>query len=349
MGHKVRIGYSFWGFLGAGVTDTPDGGRSHRRTLIDGLIGRGHEVVFLQANRDRDEAGEDMTSYRWDACLPEVDALFLEWRWPIEGRNTTPCGTTGHTCDLHRQAELLDHYTASGVPTLLWDKDLQLPAHDPVRCLAAVTVCEAALHPRFGANTLLFPVDDSKLDLVDAEALASRDRDVPLCYVGNQYDRDDAFDAYFAAAAATTSHVVAGKWTATDRWPGVNFVGRVPFPDVERLYCRSLATVTLLPERYARAGQMTQRLAESVLAGCIPLVPTSVRSHQAFGPPETHVSAGADVVPVLHHIASIAGRRPHVELLQLCIERLDQFRLTRQLAVVEDVLGVPTASAEAPR
>ena len=33
----MRIGYSFWGFLGPGITDTPDGGRSHRATLIDGL------------------------------------------------------------------------------------------------------------------------------------------------------------------------------------------------------------------------------------------------------------------------------------------------------------------------
>ena len=48
----MRIGYSFWGFLGPGITDTPDGGRSHRRTLIDGLIAAGHDIVFLQRNRD---------------------------------------------------------------------------------------------------------------------------------------------------------------------------------------------------------------------------------------------------------------------------------------------------------
>lgn len=93
----MRIGYSFWGFLGPGITDTPDGGRSHRRTLIDGLIGTGHEVVFLQANRDLAEAGHDLTEcYAWDGGLPRIDALFLEWRWPILGRNTTECGTSGH-------------------------------------------------------------------------------------------------------------------------------------------------------------------------------------------------------------------------------------------------------------
>jgi hypothetical protein len=45
----MRIGYSFWGFLGEGVLDTPDGGRSHRATLINGLQERGHQVVFLPA------------------------------------------------------------------------------------------------------------------------------------------------------------------------------------------------------------------------------------------------------------------------------------------------------------
>ena len=108
VGHEVIIGYSFWGFLGPGITDTPDGGRSHRRPLVDAMAARGHRLVFLQADRDRLEAGDDLGDrYIFDAGLPEFDVLFLEWRWPIPGRNTTPCGTPGHTCDLHRQAELI--------------------------------------------------------------------------------------------------------------------------------------------------------------------------------------------------------------------------------------------------
>ena len=129
----MRIGYSFWGFLGPGITDTPDGGRSHRATLIDGLTAAGHHIVFLQPNRDLDEAGCDLTGgYQWDQGLPGIDALFLEWRWPVNGRNTTLCGTPGHTCDLHRQEELLAHYTLGNrTRTLLWDKDRRLPAASP--------------------------------------------------------------------------------------------------------------------------------------------------------------------------------------------------------------------------
>ena len=55
-------------------------------------------------------------------------------------------------------------------------------------------------------------------------------RPLPLVYVGNQYDRDEAFGAFFAPAAARFEHRVAGKWTRTADWPHVNFTGRCPFP-----------------------------------------------------------------------------------------------------------------------
>ena len=81
----MKIGYSFWGFLGNGITDTPDGGRSHRRPLVDALLARGHEIVFLQANRDLLEAGDDLGgTYSFDGGIPVIDLLFLVWRWLID-------------------------------------------------------------------------------------------------------------------------------------------------------------------------------------------------------------------------------------------------------------------------
>ncbi len=179
----MRIGYSCWGFLGPGILDTPDGGRSHRRTLVDGLGALGHQLVFLQTNRDLHEAGLDLRDhYRWDPGLPELDVLLLEWRWPIPGRNTaTACGTAAHTCDLHRQDELLAHYTlGQHTPTLLWDKDRRLAIDDPLRHRANVAVCEPALYPTPGATSLLFPVADLALDQADPTALAATPRPLPL-------------------------------------------------------------------------------------------------------------------------------------------------------------------------
>lgn len=335
----MLIGYSFWGFLGPGVLDTPDGGRSHRRILIDGLRARGHDVVFLQSNRDLTEAGHDLTGrYHWDSGLPDVDAVFLEWRWPIPGRNTTRCGSAGHTCDLHRQGELLDHYTRRGVRTIVWDKDRRQALTDPIRAFGHVTTCEAALHPSDDATSLLFPIDDAVLDGADPAALAAHTRDLDLAYVGNQYDRDDAFDRFFAPAAAQHQHLVAGKWTNTTRWPHVRFAGRVPFTDVSEIYGRAVTTMLLLPERYAVCGQMTQRLLEAVTAGCLPLTPACIRSAHAFAPPELHVVDGAHATRVISALGATIGTDRHIELLAACLARLDIFRVSRQLDVLDTLL-----------
>jgi hypothetical protein len=348
VGDQVRIGYSFWGFLGPGITDTPDGGRPHRRVLIDGLLARGHEIVFLQANRDLDEAGLDLTGhYTWDQGLPPLDALMLEWRWPIPDRNTIICGTPGHTCDLHRQQQLVDYYTEHlNLPTALWDKDRQLPPDDALRRRSNVTVCEAAIHPSPGAISLLFPVADRVLDTADAKALAALPRELSLVYIGNQYDRDDAFDTFFAPVAAKYDHLVVGKWTRTERWPHVRFAGRIPFPEVENLYTRAHATVLLLPDRYAATGQMTQRLFEAVLAGCLPLTPDTIRSAKRFTPPALHISGGTEAAFKIEQMRRLAGTARHAQLIAACLRRLDIFRLSRQLAVLDQLLAQPSRLLE---
>jgi hypothetical protein len=342
----VKIGYSFWGFLGDGVVDTPDGGRFHRRLLIDGLRSRGHEIVFLQKNRDLAEAGRDLSAtYAWDPGMPEIDALFLEWRWPIPGRNTTPCDAPGHTCDLHRQQQLLNHYTAGHrVRTIVWDKDLQLPIDHPVRRGRDVVVCEAALYPRLGATMLTFPVADEALPSANPLALAAAVRDLPLAYVGNQYGRDEAFGELFAPAAAVHQHVVAGKWTSTAAWPHVSFIGRVPFPEVAKIHRRALSTVLLVPNRYAASGQIPQRLVEAVLAGCLPLTPATIRGAAHFTPRELHVASGADVTRAIRRLARIAGAREHADLIAECVHMLDQFRLSSQLTVIDTILGARSAT-----
>ncbi|MGW5689604.1 hypothetical protein ACWEWX_01165 [Streptomyces asiaticus] len=338
MGHEVKIGYSFWGFLGPGITDTPDGGRSHRRPLVDALIACGHQIAFLQADRDRHEAGDEL-GYDFDSGFPEIDVLFLEWRWPIPGRNTTECGSFGHTCDLHRQAELLDHYTEGHrVPTVIWDKDRRLPADAPWRCRPGVAVCEAALSPSPGATSLLFPVSDQWLDRAAPERLARADRPLTLSYVGNQYDRDDAFDHYFAPAAEHVSHAVVGKWQNTARWPHVTFLGRQSFHDAMALYRTTLATVLLLPRRYAQAGQMTQRIFEAVLSGCLPLCPADIRHAERFVPGPLLVRNGTDVVRTLRWLRAEAGGPTHARLLADCVSRLEPFRLSRQTAVLNGLL-----------
>jgi len=337
----MRIGYSFWGFLGHGITDTPDGGRSHRRTLIDGLAERGHTPVFLQSDRDLTEAGEDFTeTYTWHEGFPEIDALVLEWRWPIGGRNTTPCTAPNHTCDLHRQTDLVDFYIhEQGLPTLVWDKDQHLPPNDPLRTHPAVTVCEAALYPAGGAHGLLFPVHDDAVQTADPEYLALLRRDLPLVYAGNQYDRDQAFTRLFAPAAHRHRHLVAGKWPRTTGWPHVAFIGRRPFAEVQDLHRRSVTTMLLAPERYSRRGQFTQRLFEAVLAGCLPLGASDMRGIDQILPADLIVTDGHEAARRIDHLTAIAGTPRHAQLIAACLDGLESFLLSRQLPVIESCLA----------
>jgi hypothetical protein len=335
----MKIGYSHWGFLGPGITDTPDGGRSHRRPLIDALLARGHEVVFLQQHRDLIEAGDDLGGrYRFDPTgFPDIDVLVCEWRWPIPNRSTTACGTIGHTCDLHRQDELFAHYIGGRrAPMVLWDKDRRLAEAAPLRIEPGVIVCEAALKPTSGARTLMFPVDDDWIARADPEKLAALNRPLTLTYIGNQYDRDEAFNVFFAPAAAAATHVVAGKWLDTSAWPQLNFAGRIPFTGVEELYRSGLATVLLLPDRYAAAGQMTQRIFEAVLAGCLPLAPSTILCVEEFVPSDLIVDDGTAVLDRLQWLRSIAGTEQHIDLIRACIERVRKvFDLSTQVDALE--------------
>ncbi|GAA0695110.1 hypothetical protein GCM10010193_57290 [Kitasatospora atroaurantiaca] len=334
----MRLGFSFWGFIGPGITDTPDGGRSWRKTLLNGLATK-FQLTLLQENRDLTEAADDLTGqFSWDAGLPNIDALFLEWRWPLPGRNTTACGSPGHTCDLHRQQELLDHYTHKlGVPTLIWDLDRTLAPNDPLRRHPAVQILDVAQHPADGARTLLVPVADQALDRADPRELVAGERIWPLVYVGNQYGRDAAFDRYFAPAARIHLHQVVGKWTHTEAWPHVHFAGRKGFPESQRVHRQALTTVLLAPERYARTGAISQRLFEAVLAGCLPFGPTEIRSIDRFVPSALLVSTSDDVTRRVADLR-VSSLDYKAELLHDCIRRLDPYRASKQVATVVDCL-----------
>ncbi|WP_238011603.1 hypothetical protein KZZ52_33415 [Dactylosporangium sp. AC04546] len=344
----MRVGYSMWGFLGAGVVDTPDGARSYRRAVVDGLRGAGHGVVFLQRNRDRDEASDPVLDFRWDDGLPPLDALVLEWRWRLPGRNDTPCGSIGHTCDLHRQTQLVEHYTrTAGTPTLLWDLDRQLQPDDPLPGLPNVFVADFALRPGPGVVSLPCPVPDVLLDTADPAALVALDRPTDLVYVGNRYDRDPSFDTYFAPAARQLVHEVAGKWTGVERWPHVRFIGRVAYPDVVSIHLRSLATVLLMPDRYASVGATGSRLFEAVTAGCVPLATAELASADVFVPPQLVVTDGAQVVERVRWLRRIQGTAEHVAILAQCLQRLEPFRASRHAAALDQLLRQISNAARA--
>jgi hypothetical protein len=270
-----------------------------------------------------------------------IDALFLEWRWPVPGRSTTkmrqprshlrPPPPRRARRTLHGRAQYPDGHLGQG---------------PEIRTRIAIAVATwrrrlrgTALKPSPGADSLLFPVADTALDLADRVSLAAMPRPLPLAYAGNQYDRDEAFSRFFAPAATRCRHRVAGKWTRTASWPHVNFTGRCTFPEVRELHESALATVLLLPGRYARAGQMTQRLFEAVLAGCLPITPGTLPFASAFTPPTLHAATGDQVADRISELLGIAGTARHAALIADCLGKLDIFRLSHQLATIDHILG----------
>ncbi|MEU8203394.1 hypothetical protein [Streptosporangium sp. NPDC049046] len=334
----MKIGFSFWGFLGSGILDTPDGGRFWRRPIIDELISRGYELVLLQSNRDLHEAGQ-VLPYRWDTGFPDIDLLLCEYRWPLAGRNTTPCGTPGHTCDLHRQQALLYHYTHNRTTaTVLWDTDRQMAPDDLLRRMPNVVVCDTARRPAAGAAVLFNMVPDELIDEADPERLAALPRPLALAYVGNQYDRDEAFGEFFAPAAARFPHRVAGKWPRTESWPRVNFTGRCPFGNVPGVYRTALSTVLLLPDRYATVGAITQRAGEAATEGCLPLTPTTIACADQVMPSALHVADRHEVVERIEWLRSIAGTSEHAELIDACLRYLKPMRVSHQVAALDRII-----------
>ncbi len=110
----MRIGYSFWGFLGDNKLDeslneisAPDGNATYSWSLIWEMQRRGHTVLAMQEDRDypgwkkfrgdnfaafsrekRVSAYENLRhTFGSSEILPELDVLLVEWRFPIPGRN----------------------------------------------------------------------------------------------------------------------------------------------------------------------------------------------------------------------------------------------------------------------
>src|SRR5947199_130181 len=184
---RHRVGYSAWGFLGAGVADSPDGGRCHRPVLLNGLIAAGCDIVMLQRNRDLEESGEDFTQDHLWFCngLPTLDALILEHRWPIPGRSTDEdIGTPDYTPDVERQNTLIAHYSKRHIPIIVWDKDQKLDKDSTL--LSTVIVAEPGISPRWSRIRLLFPLDSRRACEARAQLTkyAQNGRPTSLVYIG---------------------------------------------------------------------------------------------------------------------------------------------------------------------
>lgn len=314
---NMIIGYSCWGFLGNGIVDTPDGGRSHRLVLIKALISQGAKIIMLQKNRDLIEAHQDFSNkyISFNDKFPEIDSLFVEYRWKIPGRNCkVDERSKNYTPDLDRQNVLLRYYVKKNIPILIWDKDQKLNNKEWGK--KNIIIFEAALKPRFHRKKILFPMDPLKTDRAtkDIKKYSINNKRHKLVYIGNQYERNKSFKEFIDLPAKyiNSDTYVFGNWNKypgryknnINKFPHIKFMDRVKYNKINSIYKKSLTTVLIAPKRYYKSGQFTQRLFECLWGLCIPLAPKFYYGLDKIIIKKWQINSGQDMLNKINTISN---------------------------------------------
>lgn len=366
----MKIGYSAWGFVGDGVLDSPDGGRLTRALLLANLIANGHEIIWLQQNRDVDQDGNFLFTsdrvYPADAqknylCqiqyasegYPEIDALFLEWRWRLPGRNCdVDKSSKEYTPDLDRQTELLNCYLTTDAKIIIWDKDETLSQEDEDGFIKAgganIQILSPALYPKshfFERQTLLFPCD---LKLIKGTKVNNHTRYM-IGYVGSQYERDYQVYKYINPFSFKYPNqaVFAGNWTKYPEraernganFPCITFLDRILPKNMWKVYNECVTSVLLCKSNYAEHGHITQRIHEVASNGVIAIGLAEQKGIEQFVVERNVVKDAYDLINCVEYLQALSIEKRQ-EILDEQIERLEPFDINNVIAKLESILCV---------
>lgn len=277
----MKIGFSFWGFLAPieknTFVNTPDGVRGDRVDFVNEMLGRGHEVVRLQQQRD----AEPYDGVQQDSSgFPDLDLLYCEWRWPT-WKNTGPNPSES---DYSRQVALLDHYHKIGTPIVIHDGDLKLTGEEEQRWPNAI-VTDPCIDSRFITRERIFVPWVSTLKRVCDPCEYSYN----YTYVGNNYERDQQFSTYYAGPSSDLRSrgiqtLVYGNWlqrsperkdprTTVSSYPSVSFGGRISYKDIFPALASSIAVTHITKDEYASTGNITLRFYEAIQSSVPALIP----------------------------------------------------------------------------
>jgi hypothetical protein len=315
----VKIGYSYWGFLGdhkedgkGNVLSTPDGNAAYGGYLVNAMQEAGHKVYMLQEDRDWDtfkrrgkydfqafsqdiRCNAYLKMYRsgWKVLgIPDdLDVAVMEWRFPVPGRNTPEMkGKPGYQPDLERQQELVEFYQRLGIPIIIWDLDYKFTPDDE-RLVKPVAVLETAVNPRSSGFTVPHLRVEPPVRVADLLQLTPKplNPNRKLVYVGSRYERDDIIEEWIKPVSDRFPQQVEffGNWTAEynfaevqAKWPNVKYQGRISMKDFAIAYGDAVACPLLAKKEYLERGFITPRIWEALIFGTIPV---GLSSHTAIG------------------------------------------------------------------
>jgi hypothetical protein len=350
MGHlDMRIGYSFWGFLGdhkikdGKEVSTPDGNASYSWSIMYEMLRRGYTIYQMQ--QDRDVEGDkkfgkkNYASFSQkkrmfvrdhekrisaNCSLPELDLLLVEWRFPISGRN---CSVSQfdplYQPDLDRQTEILRYYVGSKTRVILWDLDHKLDrANELVWPVNAII--ETSLKPIQNSikRTTVYPpfVIDDLLQFPTLNSNETR----KLVYVGSRYERDEMIDKWIAPISNIHPRDIEfyGNWTkepclseCKSKWPNIRYYDRITMRDFRDAYGTAAACPLLAKQSYLESGFITPRVWEAILFGTIPI---GFKSHFGVEGYTLHVAEDVkDFESIIDELAYISYEEKTVLLEEL--------------------------------
>ncbi len=307
----MNIGYSFWGFQAddrvknGKYVSAPDGCATVNWCIVNELTKRGHKVYGMLPNRDAEivyKLGEmafsalavadrfkAYKSITWVEDLkewPDLDVLFLEWRFPIEGRNMhQDIGTPWYQPDWVNQTEMLGHY-ARLAKSVAWDLDYKYGDRQKTD-----GVVESGWSRGPDSHV------DPPFDFSHIHDLPIMPADGSIVYVGSRYARDWSVTKYLWDAARMKSNrvIVYGNWmeggrNSADDWADVEFGHRISFGEFRDVYKNAAVTPLLAKEEYCENGFQVYRILESVIFGCIPV------QIEEFKSPIQYIPAGFDLI-----------------------------------------------------
>lgn len=365
----MRIGYSAWGFVGDGIIDSPDGGRVTRALFLEHLIKDGNEIIWLQQNRDvengrllfceenkekyrqeNNQQRETLCNIKYNEDFPDIDILFVEWRWKIRGRNcNVDIDSDKYTPDLDRQNDLLAHYIKTKTKIFIWDKDETMTFFDENYLFhgsiaSNVTVFSPALYPIrhiYPRTTLHFPCDLAKIrgTKVNKEFLWV------IGYIGSQYERDEQVYKYINPIVHQFSVKFVGNWLKYPEkakhnmvnFPHIIFEDRIQPKDMSKVYHQCLTSVLLCKSNYSAHGHITQRIHETLSNGVINIGLSEQRGIENFIPKNLIVTDAYDLKNVLTELTQMTILQRQ-NILDNEIERLEPFDIHNVMKVFKEAI-----------
>lgn len=356
---KKRILYAFWGHLAdrrvkhGKRLSAPNGNAIYSWSIIREFQKRGYDVWRGMPDRDREYVHQRgkfafasfSTQERWQAYTeskqvqfddqwhalewPDVDLVFLEWRFPIPGRNI---GVDQHNPeydpDLFIQEEILHHYRAKGTPIIAFDLDLQLTKEDEEKVdwvfeLGFSRGPEHHLDPMFAYQEL-----GQFQTYLPTPTVA---------YIGNRYNRDQQFQKYLGAPLHGVSIKAFGNWLEKDRdsaerWPHITFGTRVHPEDFHEIYMQAACVPLILMNEYNQYGWMTFRYIETLLFGSVPILPVEFQARREYVPETLRISSSEDVQRLALELSrSPKKRRGFRNKIMRMAEFTDTYYLYKQI------------------